>query len=143
MLLRVFLAFPFQIRQCNRSISVTITAFAAARAGSPAASPSAICFVPPLTLRQSLVGEGLIGVGRADSVADARMAVAVSIHLSKPAWRGKLMAPWGVLERGAPRRHYSSTTSTRAQLRSGSNSFISLAIASVCWPRSFWNTMPS
>jgi hypothetical protein len=35
MLFPAFFAFPFQIRQCNRSTSVTIAAFAAARAGSP------------------------------------------------------------------------------------------------------------
>src|SRR5271156_6545189 len=35
------------------------------------------------------------------------------------------------------------TTSTRAQLRSGSNSFVAAAIAAVCGPRSFWKPMPS
>ena len=38
MLFRVFFALPFQIRQCNRSTSVTITPFAFTRAGSPAES---------------------------------------------------------------------------------------------------------
>src|SRR5271170_2556382 len=33
MLFCAFLAFPFQMRQCNRSVSATITAFAAIRAG--------------------------------------------------------------------------------------------------------------
>jgi hypothetical protein len=33
MLYPAFLAFPFQMRQCNRSTSVTITALAAARSG--------------------------------------------------------------------------------------------------------------
>ena len=39
MLFRALFAFPFQIRQCNRSTSATITAFAAARSGSPVNQP--------------------------------------------------------------------------------------------------------
>ena len=38
-----FLALPFHIRQCRRSTSSTITAFAATRAGSSADSPPAVC----------------------------------------------------------------------------------------------------
>ncbi len=37
-------ALPFQMRQCSRSTSSTITAFAAPRAGSSADMPSANCF---------------------------------------------------------------------------------------------------
>jgi hypothetical protein len=43
MLFRVFFALPFQIRQCSRSTSVTITSFAVICAESPADSALAIC----------------------------------------------------------------------------------------------------
>jgi hypothetical protein len=39
MLFRAFFAFPFQIRQGNRSTSATITAFAAARVGKTRGQP--------------------------------------------------------------------------------------------------------
>ena len=38
------LALPFQMRQCRRSTSSTITAFAATRAGSYAGRAPAMCF---------------------------------------------------------------------------------------------------
>src|SRR3954467_2907938 len=44
MLIRAFVALPFQMRQRNRSTSVMIIAFAASRAGSSCDSTPATCF---------------------------------------------------------------------------------------------------
>jgi hypothetical protein len=44
MVMRAFLALPFQIRQCSRSIGSTISSFAAARSGVSSTNPLAASF---------------------------------------------------------------------------------------------------
>ncbi len=60
---------PFQMRQCSRSTSATITAFAAARAGSSADSALTICF--RCWSRMAIWNQS--SIGRVVTPASARM----------------------------------------------------------------------
>src|SRR3954470_13836994 len=76
MLIWASLALPFHSRQCRRSTSATITAFAATRAGSSADRPPAIC--ARCCSRMPMWNQSIIGVadaGLGETAAQAGAAV--------------------------------------------------------------------
>jgi len=104
MLRWAFFALPFQVRQCRRSTSATITAFAGTRAGSPVdkfAAASFVCCRRIAIWNQSKIG-GFVTPASArtvrrpgqPSVKAVTSVVAVRPTVSRVRWINAVMSVW-------------------------------------------------